>query len=568
MKKALFFISLFAFLSINLSSQFAYSWLNNSLNETYTINGIESAANGNVYITGNFSSASDFDPSSASFILIPNNTTSCFLAKYNANGGFIWAKEIVADISPLSAYQPPSSHDLVIDKNENIYISGAYGGIADFDPSSSTYSLSAMAGTNMNRMFTAKYNSNGNLVWAKDYGQKSPAPSSGQHTKGIKIGLDSLNNVYQAGISFGNPIILKYNNSGVLLWKDSLYTLNSYASLNTMFVSPAGEIIISGRFTNTIDMDPTSGISNLYGSDAFYLGKYSTNGGLIFANKLNGWGGGQDNLIAHITADDLGNVYSCGTGYGGASIFKYHFCKWDNTGNLLWQNLFGNASIRYPTGISLNCNNITITGFADNTSSTPQNFDPSGGTYTTSASSGPSQIYIATFDAANGSILWAKTVGGKCSNVTNIVNNYALGTIINTSFIAPNGAVYLTGKNPSISVFPADDFDPGIGTVSTNTSASVFFAKYTGCSSAVGIEEYNKQNLISVSPNPSTDKFNFNGLVGENTIQIMDITGRVLLTEKTSSENQSINLNASQGMYFYKVSDKQNRVQQGKLILE
>lgn len=564
--KKLLIVFIISISGINSHAQIAYNWLNSFTNATYVINGIESTANGNVYITGNFSATSDFDPSSSSFILTPNNTASCFLAKYNASGSLIWAKEIVADLMSPS-YGSPSSHDLVIDKNENIYISGSYAGIADFDPSSSTYSLSAMAGTNRERIFTSKYDSNGNLVWAKDYGQKNPAPDNGHRTKGIKIGLDSLNNVYQAGISFGNPIILKYNNSGALLWKDSLYTLNSYAGLKSMFVTPAGEIIISGAFSTSIDMDPSSGISNLYGTSSHYIGKYNTNGGLIWANKLNGY-----DLILHVTADASGNVYSCGKEYTGPSIYKYQFCKWDNSGNLLWQQLFGNASIKYPTGISLNCNNITITGYADNIIPTsPQNFDPAGGTYTTSPSNsisiGVSQIFIATFNASDGSILWAKTVGGKCFHVSNIINSYG-SAIPNTSFIAPNGEVYLTGKNISTATFPYDDFDPGIGAVSTNTSASVFFAKYTGCSSAVGIEDHKLQNLISVSPNPSNGQFSFTGLIGDNTIQITDITGRVLMTEKTSSESHLINLNASQGIYFYKISDKQNRVHQGKLILE
>ena len=88
------------------------------------------------------------------------------------------------------------------------------------------------------------------------------------------------------------------------------------------------------------------------------------------------------------------------------------------------------------------------------------------------------------------------------------------------------------------------------------------------CNTGVGIEEYQLVNHVSISPNPSNGQFYFQGLVGENTIQIMDITGRILFVEKTSSENHSINLNASQGMYFYKISDKQNRVQQGRLILE
>lgn len=76
------------------------------------------------------------------------------------------------------------------------------------------------------------------------------------------------------------------------------------------------------------------------------------------------------------------------------------------------------------------------------------------------------------------------------------------------------------------------------------------------------------QNQVSVFPNPSTLQFNFNGLVGKNTIQITDITGRVLFTENTTTENYTLKLDAAQGVYFYKITDKQNRVQQGKLILE
>jgi hypothetical protein len=92
-----------------------------------------------------------------------------------------------------------------------------------------------------------------------------------------------------------------------------------------------------------------------------------------------------------------------------------------------------------------------------------------------------------------------------------------------------------------------------------------FIAKYCG---TVGIEEYNKNSNITVYPNPSTSQFNFNGLVGENTIQITDITGRALLTEKTFTENHTIKLNAAQGIYFYKIAGKQNRVQQGKLVIQ
>lgn len=85
----------------------------------------------------------------------------------------------------------------------------------------------------------------------------------------------------------------------------------------------------------------------------------------------------------------------------------------------------------------------------------------------------------------------------------------------------------------------------------------------------VGINDITAlQQHVSVFPNPSTSQFNFNGLVGENTLYITDITGRVLRTEKTFSDSYTIKLDAAQGIYFYKITDKQNRVQQGKLILQ
>lgn len=97
---------------------------------------------------------------------------------------------------------------------------------------------------------------------------------------------------------------------------------------------------------------------------------------------------------------------------------------------------------------------------------------------------------------------------------------------------------------------------------------------YNGCTvtsscttiSNVGIEEYQLINHVTVSPNPSIRQFNFTGLVGENTIQITDIMGRELITEKTFTEYHALKLDAAKGIYFYKITDKQSRVQQGKLI--
>ncbi len=104
-----------------------------------------------------------------------------------------------------------------------------------------------------------------------------------------------------------------------------------------------------------------------------------------------------------------------------------------------------------------------------------------------------------------------------------------------------------------------------------NSTSLTGYELYRYCNKSmftIGINEIaTLQNQVSVFPNPSTSQFNFNGLVGENIIQITDITGRIFISEKTYTENHTLKLEAAQGIYFYKITDKQNRIQQGKLIL-
>ena len=93
--------------------------------------------------------------------------------------------------------------------------------------------------------------------------------------------------------------------------------------------------------------------------------------------------------------------------------------------------------------------------------------------------------------------------------------------------------------------------------------------KYCNNSLYSGVnDQLNLPIPVSVFPNPSTSQYNFTGLVGENTIQIADVTGRILICEETVKENYTLKLDAAKGIYFYTIIDKQNRIQQGKLVLQ
>ncbi len=74
---------------------------------------------------------------------------------------------------------------------------------------------------------------------------------------------------------------------------------------------------------------------------------------------------------------------------------------------------------------------------------------------------------------------------------------------------------------------------------------------------------------LSISPNPSDGLFTVGNLQNESVIEVFDITGRLILKEIISENSAQIDLSDKQkGIYFYRVIDKNNNAQQGKLIVE
>ena len=548
-------------LSSQAFSQLTYSWVK-TIGLNQEISGIESSSSGNVFIMGKFNATTDFDPSSASFFLTPNITNSCYLAKYSSTGNFIWAKEIISEINMASATSYLAVSDLVIDASENVYITGTYDHVVDFDPSPTTYTLST---SNYGNAFTSKYSSSGGLVWVKDIRRGNLYANS---TSGAKIALDNSNNVYVGAQVSQRPFFCKYTIGGSMIWKDSLISSTPNNVLQSMHVNGAGEVFIGGRFYTDIDMDPSAGVNLLNTSQGLFIGKYSTLGIIIWAKKLVYSNSFAFDDIKDITEDAFGNVYTCGLGSIGSDI-RNQITKWDISGNLQWNNFFHtgvNMNIDGCFDIFVACNNqIIVIGKATSSIVTPQNFDPLGGVYTVATSSviGSSgrTNYIAAYSPSNGGILWAKYIGGD-RNITITSRDKSISHIDNS------GSIYLSSNTMGMGLI--NDFDPGSGVVSVNipSSSNVFIAKYTGCG-AVGIEENNDANNITVSPNPSNDKFIFSNLIGDNKIEVIDITGRLILTDDIKYSSYTLSMDAyPKGMYFYKVTDAKGQLKQGKLLLQ
>jgi len=105
-----------------------------------------------VYVTGFFDNTCDFDPSVAIANLTSAGSNDVYLAKYDTDGKYKWAKRIGnTDID--------GANGIAVDTSFNVFVSGYYTGTVDFDPSAATANLSSVTGTTS--AFVAKYTQTG-----------------------------------------------------------------------------------------------------------------------------------------------------------------------------------------------------------------------------------------------------------------------------------------------------------------------------------------------------------------------------------------------------------------------
>src|SRR5205085_2314896 len=110
---------------------------------------------GNSYISGGFTSTANFDGLTVSSA----GKTDLFLAKYNAAGAIQWVKRAGGLLDDASR----GGSRLAVDRAGNFYVHGPFQDGAVFE---STV-LTSKGG---NDVFTAKFNSQGNLLWVRQAG--------------------------------------------------------------------------------------------------------------------------------------------------------------------------------------------------------------------------------------------------------------------------------------------------------------------------------------------------------------------------------------------------------------
>ena len=121
--------------------------------------------NGNVFVTGSFSGATDFDPGEKENILIPKGgpeVGDIFLVKYDPDGKWLWARSFGGPETDPDKLQ--AGWGLAVDGRGNAFITGQFHLSADFDPGPSSEFLTSEGCADA---FLAQFDGNGGLVAAR-----------------------------------------------------------------------------------------------------------------------------------------------------------------------------------------------------------------------------------------------------------------------------------------------------------------------------------------------------------------------------------------------------------------
>src|SRR5690606_8112322 len=110
--------------------------------------------NGNIYLAGTFSDTADFNPGSATNMLVSAGRADAFLAKYDLESNYQWAIRMGG-----SAFD--YGKDVAVDAQGNVYVIGYFVMKANFNPAGGD---TLRAGLGMQDIFVAKYDVNGNYL--------------------------------------------------------------------------------------------------------------------------------------------------------------------------------------------------------------------------------------------------------------------------------------------------------------------------------------------------------------------------------------------------------------------
>ena len=404
MKKVYSFIAASA-LFISLQAQ-NFDWAKREGQYAYDYGyGITTDNNGNVYVAGKYE---EVGANFSGTILPCQGNHDIWVAQYGSDGTLNW-------IRTSGGFSGDYAWGVACD-NSFVYIAGEIeGDTANITFVGSPITLKCISS---NDIFVAKYDLNGNLIWARSAGGYN-------YEKALSVTYDNAGNIYICGlyrdpVTFGgtttiNPVtvgqndifVAKYDTNGTFLWVQHAGGAGRDEA-KSIKCDAAGNVYICGMYSTGTFAFGTTNLTSKGNFDIF-LAKYSSAGVLQWVKTA---GGDYDDVAWSMTMDNVGKLYIGGefnayavfgaiplTTSGNADVFV---ACYDASGTVQWAKSAGGTLNDRARGIGCDGSNIFITGQFGGTA----NF---GSTALTAADS--SDIFFASLDNS-GNFIRGSSVGG------------------------------------------------------------------------------------------------------------------------------------------------------------
>ena len=345
---------------------------------------VSTDASGNVFITGIYYSPTiTFGTTTLTKANPTSNYSDIFIVKYDASGNMLWAT------SAEDGVFNDDGRSVSTDASGNVFIAGY------FASPTITFGTTTLTNTNSSwDIFIVKYDSSGNVLWAKSAGGTA-------YDIGNSVSTDAIGNVFMTGIYYSPTItfgittltnannvadifIVKYDASGNVLWAKSAegtwYDL-SYGVCTDVI----GNVFITGAFYSPTITFGTTTLTNVNAANDIFIVKYDASGNVLWAKSAGGTG--YDEGYA-VSTDASGNVFLTGNfGSPNINFGTTTLTNTDTTGSFrdifiakldgtTGTNDIKNANIKiYPNPTN---NIINIEGLTKNENNTIQIFDVQG----------------------------------------------------------------------------------------------------------------------------------------------------------------------------------------------
>lgn len=316
---------------------------------------LHSDSRSNVYMGAAFSNSITFEGQT----FTASNGMDALLTKYDSTGKWQWTKQISGNGDQFTT-------TIKTGTDGSIYLLGSFSGTVDADPSAN---VTLFTSKGFNDFFLAKYNPDGNLVWAHpfgstriDYGNGLAVTASAVYITGSFSESMAFNPAKPDSLGWvskgGEDLFLgKFTLNGQLKWMKSVGETDQESG-EDLVVDASENLYITGFFHKTLDLDPKS-------DKAFNVTSV----------------GGRDVLVA----------------------------QYDSSGAFLWGGAFGSPYNDLGISIALHSNNrIAITGELSSTA----DVDFSANQKLLSPVSGASADAFAVEYTTGGQYVWSTTLGG------------------------------------------------------------------------------------------------------------------------------------------------------------